>query len=214
MSDIIVKMSSCKMDLEDNIVNINMVIEWRCFEDDPAWHSAEVEDDEDEDEDVVHEFGQLSTDLVPSKDPVYIGDSYGQFLESLSIGGILTKLTDMDCLEWELLDQDVFGKFRLTLTTSISSKLPNVSTMLEMIDKLSKMFESTSSNLNSQKCVRSVLKSHKWVTFSDVIKVFGDDSRVIPFGSSLLTSGDYSNVEVKGNRVSHIENRSKRRIKA
>ncbi|KAF6176939.1 hypothetical protein GIB67_027739 [Kingdonia uniflora] len=65
-----------------------------------------------------------------------------------------------------------------------------------------------------QKCVTSVSNSRKRVTFSDVVEVFGDDSCVIPFGSSLLTSGDYSDVEVKGKRVSHIENGSKKLIKA
>ncbi|KAF6147523.1 hypothetical protein GIB67_014662 [Kingdonia uniflora] len=36
----------------------------------------------------------------------------------------------------------------------------------------------------------------------------------MPFGSSLLTSGDYSDIDVNGKRVSHIKNRSKRWIKA
>ncbi|KAF6175411.1 hypothetical protein GIB67_036502 [Kingdonia uniflora] len=119
-----------------------------------------------------------------------------------------------DRLKWELLDQDVLGKVRSTLSSFIYSKLPKVSTVLEMMDKLSKMFESTSSDLNSQKCVTSVSNSRKRVTFSDVIEVFGEDSCVIPFGYLLLTSGDYSDAEVKGKRVSHIENGSKRRIKA
>ncbi|KAF6165516.1 hypothetical protein GIB67_015839 [Kingdonia uniflora] len=48
------------------------------------------------------------------------------------------------------------------------------------------------------------------VTFSDVVEVFGDDSRIIPLGASLLTSGNYSNVEVKEKRTSHIKNGNKR----
>ncbi|KAF6139745.1 hypothetical protein GIB67_039667 [Kingdonia uniflora] len=51
------------------------------------------------------------------------------------------------------------------------------------------------------------------VTFSDVVEVFGDDSRIIPLGASLLTSGNYSNVEVKEKRTSHIKNGNKRSTK-
>ncbi|KAF6174523.1 hypothetical protein GIB67_004717 [Kingdonia uniflora] len=69
-------------------------------------------------------------------------------------------------------------------------------------------------DIQLKKCVTSVSNSRKRVTFSDVVEVFGDDSRVIPLRASLLTSGNYSDVEVRGKRASHIENGSKRPIKA
>ncbi|KAF6170338.1 hypothetical protein GIB67_043028 [Kingdonia uniflora] len=92
-------------------------------------------------------------------------------------GGILTKSADMDCLEWELLDQDVLGKVHSTLSSSI---------------------------------FLNCLNSYKRVTFNDVVEVFGDESRIIPLGTLLLASGNYSDVEVRGKRASHIENESKR----
>ncbi|KAF6149916.1 hypothetical protein GIB67_008637 [Kingdonia uniflora] len=43
-------------------------------------------------------------------------------------------------------------------------------------------------------------------------RFYGEDSGVIPFGSSLLTSGDYLDVEIREKRVSHIENGSKSKV--
>ncbi|KAF6143908.1 hypothetical protein GIB67_001702, partial [Kingdonia uniflora] len=89
----------------------------------------------------------------------------------------------MDCLEWELLDQNILIKVRSILSSSISSKLPKVSTVFSQAGY-----------------------------FINIVEIFGDYSHVIPFGSSLLTLGDYSDVELKGKRVSHIENGSKSKV--
>ncbi|KAF6175776.1 hypothetical protein GIB67_035903 [Kingdonia uniflora] len=120
-------------------------------------------------------------------------------------GGISMKPFDMSVLEGELLDRDVLGVVRSTLATSISLQFPEVDTRVKMISLLSWEYKLV---------VSSNLKSRKWVTFNDVVEIFGENSRIIPFGTSLLTSNDYPNAKVRGRGVLHIENRNKRRMKA
>ncbi|KAF6171132.1 hypothetical protein GIB67_012206, partial [Kingdonia uniflora] len=60
--------------------------------------------------------------------------------------GISMKPPDMGVLEWELLDRDVLGKVRSTLTASISSQFSEVNTTVKMMSMLSRRYASFTFN--------------------------------------------------------------------
>ncbi|KAF6155646.1 hypothetical protein GIB67_034741 [Kingdonia uniflora] len=94
----------------------------------------------------------------------------------------------------------------------MADQIEGRSKCVNLKEELKKLTEERA--IKEEKCVTSVSNSRKRVTFSDIVKVFGEDSRIIPLGALLLTSGDYSDVEVGEKKVLHIENGSKNRINA
>ncbi|KAF6161709.1 hypothetical protein GIB67_029153, partial [Kingdonia uniflora] len=93
---------------------------------------------------------------------------------------------------------------------------PSFSDESKPVEALKTALEGSSPKTKDEryKCVTSDSNSCKWVTFCDVLEFLGEDYRVIPLGALLLPSGGYSDAEVKGKRVSPIENGTKMRIKA